>query len=260
MNKKLTIATIKDILFGNQPVEPTLLATWRQDERRGVQQLLQRYDKFLQKLATKQAAFQQRLTIERSLWDKYPLIAGIDEVGRGPLAGPVVTAAVILPHDFNLIDVNDSKQLSEAKREELYPQIMQQALAVGIGQADPAMIDRENIYHATELAMQQAVQNLAIQPDYLLVDAMTIPGGYQQEKLIKGDARSASIGAASIVAKVTRDHLMYAYAKQYPGYDFEHNVGYGTAKHLAGLAKHGVTPIHRRSFAPVKKYIKHINC
>ncbi len=260
MNKPLTIAAIKAILFGDAPVDAAFLAMCRQDHRTGVQSLVKRYDKHLQLLAQQQAAFQQRLQIERSLWPQYPLIAGIDEVGRGPLAGPVVTAAVILPHDFNLIAVNDSKQLSAAQREALYPQIMAQALAVGIGQADPATIDRENIYHATELAMQQAVQHLAIQPDYLLVDAMTVPGGYQQQKLIKGDARSASIGAASIVAKVTRDHLMYAYAKQYPGYDFEHNVGYGTAKHLAGLAKYGVTPIHRQSFAPVKKYLKHINC
>lgn len=252
---KLTIATIKQVLFGNEPVTTDFINQCQHDERLGVQKLLQRYDRQQAKQQAQQMAFNQRLTFEHSLWPQYPLIAGIDEVGRGPLAGPVVTAAVILPHDFNLIEVNDSKQLSEKKREMLFPKIMAQAIAVGIGMADPAMIDHENIYHATELAMQQAVQKLTVKPNYLLVDAMTVPGNYPQQKLIKGDARSISIGAASIVAKVTRDHLMYEYAKKYPGYDFEHNVGYGTAKHLAGLAQHGITPIHRRSFAPVKKYL-----
>ncbi|MSD83171.1 ribonuclease HII [Lactobacillus curvatus] len=250
MSKPESIASIKARL--RAPMAEEALALLRSDSRVGVQKLLMQYDKRMAKLAAQKAAFIKRRQMEESLWPEYPLIAGVDEVGRGPLAGPVVTAAVILPHDFDLWQVNDSKQLSFKVKQELYRGIMAQAVSVSIGIADAPRIDQENIYHATELAMGEAVAGLAIQPNYLLVDAMTVPTDIPQSKLIKGDARSISIASASIVAKVIRDQLMINYDQQYPGYDFANNMGYGTAKHLAGLAEFGVTPIHRRSFSPVK--------
>lgn len=227
----------------------TALAT---DPRKGVQQALRRYQRQQQATAELQAALQQKLTLERQLWPQYPLTAGIDEVGRGPLAGPVVTAAVILPHDFHLLGVDDSKRLTAQERERLYREILAVALDISIGVGDAQLIDRENIYHATEIVMGQAVRGLYYRPQFLLVDAMTVPVRLPQRKLIKGDQQSASIGAASIVAKQVRDHLMAMYDQVYPGYDFVDNAGYGTAKHLAGLAELGVTPIHRRSFSPVQ--------
>lgn len=234
------------------PVAESVLQALAQDPRVGAQQLLARYQRQQAEAETEALELAYRSRYERELWVKYPHIAGIDEVGRGPLAGPVVTAAVILPHDFAL-PVNDSKQLTPHKRAQLFPQIVSQAVAVSIGVADNDEIDRENIYHATELAMGRAAAGLRVAPDFLLVDAMTVPGLYPQRKLIKGDANSISIAAASIVAKVARDRLMLMYANCYPGYDFADNMGYGTKKHLAGLAAHGVTPIHRMSFAPVRK-------
>lgn len=248
-------ASIKEIKaqLSQQP-SSELLAQLAADPRKGVQAALQQFQRQQDKLVARQQALQERLVLEQELWPTYPLIAGIDEVGRGPLAGPVVTAAVILPHDFAVLDVNDSKQLSAKKREELYLKICGVAIDISIGIADAQMIDRENIYHATELAMGQAVQHLYYQPQYLLVDAMHVPVDLPQRKLIKGDAKSASIAAASIVAKQVRDHLMAMYDRVYPGYDFQDNAGYGTKKHLAGLAALGSTPIHRQSFSPVKKY------
>jgi ribonuclease HII len=168
----------------------------------------------------------------------------------------VVTAAVVLPHDAALWEVNDSKQLSAKKRLALFSQIMNVAVDVALGIATPAEIDTDNIYHATEIAMGRAVHALWQQPDFLLVDAMTVPVALPQQKLIKGDARSISIGAASIVAKVARDRLMETYDRVYPGYGFAHNAGYGTAEHLAGLQRLGATPIHRRSFSPVQLALK----
>lgn len=250
MTSKQSIATIKALLA--EPVTQTVLTKLASDDRSGVQKLLVQYAKRQAKLAAQQTAFEERRQMELALWPDYPLVAGIDEVGRGPLAGPVVTAAVILPHDFDLWQVNDSKQLSFKLKQTLYRQIMDCAISVSIGIADSQRIDTENIYHATELAMGEAVAGLEQRPDYLLVDAMTVPTDIPQEKLIKGDARSVSIASASIVAKVIRDQLMINYDQQYPGYDFANNMGYGTAKHLAGLAELGVTPIHRRSFSPVQ--------
>lgn len=225
------------------------------DPRKGVQRLVSSYQKRQEKKAVQTAFFNERWQNELKLRTKYPIIAGIDEVGRGPLAGPVVTAAVVLPIDFFEPEINDSKQLSATLREQLYRKIMQEALAVNLGIASPEMIDRENIYHATELIMADAVSGLRIQPDFLLVDAMTIPLDIAQKKLIKGDAKSISIGAASIVAKVVRDHLMKMYDQVFPGYDFAENMGYGTKKHLDGLDQYGITPIHRKTFAPVKNMI-----
>ena len=179
----------------------------------------------------------------------YPYICGIDEVGRGPLAGPVVAGAVILPKDDMILYLNDSKKLSEKKREMLYDEIMNRAVATGIGMASPARIDEINILQATYEAMRMAIVNLKVRPDILLNDAVTIPQvDILQVPIIKGDAKSISIAAASIIAKVTRDRLMVEYDKVLPGYDFASNKGYGTKAHIAGLKELGPTPIHRRSF------------
>ena len=179
----------------------------------------------------------------------YPNICGIDEVGRGPLAGPVVAGAVILPKDDMILYLNDSKKLSEKKREMLYDEIMNRAVATGIGMASPARIDEINILQATYEAMRMAIDNLKVRPDILLNDAVTIPQvDILQVPIIKGDAKSISIAAASIIAKVTRDRLMVEYDKVLPGYDFASNKGYGTKAHIAGLKELGPTPIHRRSF------------
>ena len=176
-------------------------------------------------------------------------ICGIDEVGRGPFAGPVVAGAVILPKDCDLLYLNDSKKLSEKKREELYDQIMEKALSVGLGFVDNERIDEINILNATYEAMRQAISKLSHKPDILLNDAVTIPGvDIPQVPIIKGDAKSATIAAASIIAKVTRDRLMVEMDEKYPGYEFSKNKGYGTAAHIEGLKKYGPCEIHRRSF------------
>ena len=181
-------------------------------------------------------------------------ICGIDEVGRGPLAGPVVAGAVILPKDHTILYLNDSKKLSEKKRELLYDEIMEHAVATGIGMVGPARIDEINILQATYEAMRMAIENLQVKPDVLLTDAVTIPEvEIPQVPIIKGDAKSISIAAASIIAKVTRDRLMKEYDQVIPGYDFAGNKGYGTKAHLEGLRRLGPSPIHRRTF--IRNYI-----
>ncbi|MBH0188101.1 MAG: ribonuclease HII [Nitrospira sp.] len=186
----------------------------------------------------------------------YRRIAGIDEAGRGPLAGPVVAAAVILPVHVRLVGVDDSKQLSEAERERLYPGILEKAVGVGIGVADAGEIDTLNILEATRLAMRRAIENVAPLPDYLLTDAVILPDiRIPLRPIIKGDALSLSIAAASIIAKVTRDRLMAAYHERFPQYNFLSHKGYGTAEHLQRLAQFGPCSIHRRTFAPVREVI-----
>ena len=176
-------------------------------------------------------------------------LCGIDEVGRGPLAGPVVAGAVILPEDCEILYLNDSKKLSEKKRELLYDEIMEKAIAVGIGAVSPERIDEINILQATYEAMRIAISRLSVRPDLLLNDAVTIPQvDIPQVPIIKGDAKSASIAAASIIAKVTRDRMMVQYEDLYPGYEFASNKGYGSARHIAALKEIGPCPIHRRSF------------
>ena len=194
---------------------------------------------------------QAMLTHERRLWDSgRSLIAGVDEVGRGPLAGPVVAAAVILPHDFDVLGIDDSKKLSPKKREELAEVIKEKALAWSVGWVGPDRIDEINILEATKEAMTQAVQGLSLQPDHVLIDgnftvrALALP----QTAIVKGDANSTSIAAASILAKVTRDRYMEEMDAVYPGYAFASNKGYGTKAHYDGLKAQGPTPIHRRSF------------
>lgn len=186
----------------------------------------------------------------------YRRIAGIDEAGRGPLAGPVVAAAVILPVHVRLVGVDDSKQLSEAERERLYPAILEKAVGVGIGVADAGEIDTLNILEATRLAMRRAIENVAPPPDYLLTDAVILPEvRIPLRPIIKGDALSLSIAAASIIAKVTRDRLMATYHELFPQYNFLSHKGYGTAEHLQMLAQFGPCSIHRRTFAPVREAI-----
>ena len=195
---------------------------------------------------------------ENQLRDQgFHYIAGVDEVGRGPLAGPVVTAAVILPEDFDLLGVDDSKKLTEKKREELYGKILEKAVGYGIGIKDNRVIDEINILEATRLAMNEAIVNadkmlkerVGADIDFVLFDAMKIDDvNKPQMSLIKGDSKSVSIAAASIIAKVTRDRMMVEYHKTYPYYGFESNKGYGTAAHYEGLKSHGITPIHRVSF------------
>ena len=182
----------------------------------------------------------------------YRRVAGIDEVGRGPLAGPVVAAAVILPTRHRFVGVNDSKQLSERERERLYAAILDHAVGMGIGRADVDEIDQLNILEATRLAMRRALSQLTPPPDYVLIDAVVLPGvRVPVRPIIKGDSLSVSIAAASIVAKVTRDRLMASYHDVFPEYGFLSHKGYGTAEHLERLARHGPCPIHRRSFTPV---------
>ena len=196
----------------------------------------------------KEIARTEAMSVFEKEYSDHQAICGIDEVGRGPFAGPVVAGAVILPKDHPILYLNDSKKLSEKKREELYEVILKEAVATGIGMASPARIDEINILQATYEAMRMAISNLSVQPDLLLNDAVTIP-----EIEIKGDAKSVSIAAASILAKVTRDRLMVEYEKVFPGYDFASNKGYGTKAHIEGLKKLGPTPIHRMSF--IHKYI-----
>ncbi len=221
---------------------------YRDDERPGVMKLVEKYDKIYIKYTAEVARTEQMKAYEKK-YQAYEYIAGIDEVGRGPLAGPVVTCAVILPKDCNILYINDSKKLSEKKREELYEQIMEQAIAVGIGIEEHTVIDDINILQATYSAMRKAIDALKIKPDILLNDAVKIPGvDIPQVPIIKGDAKSISIAAASIVAKVTRDRMMVEYDKMYPGYDFAGNKGYGAPVHLEALKSKGPSPIHRQSF------------
>ena len=226
----------------------SFIRQYSSDERSGVIKLVdtarKRSDKYEKELQRTEA-----LKKYEKEYDKYSYICGIDEVGRGPLAGPVVAGAVILPKDCDILYINDSKKLSAAKREELYDIIMEKAVAVGIGMVGPDRIDEINILQATYEAMRQAIGKLDPQPALLLNDAVTIPQvTIPQVPIIKGDAKSISIGAASIVAKVTRDRLMETYADIYPEYGFAGNKGYGSAEHIAALKQYGPTPIHRRSF------------
>ncbi len=194
---------------------------------------------------------------EEELYNKgITLIAGVDEVGRGPLVGPVVAAAVILPTDFFMSEINDSKKLSEKKRDELYPIIIENALSIGIGIVNEKVIDEINIYEATKIAMKEAISNLNVIPQHILIDAMKLDINIPSTSIIKGDAKSESIAAASIIAKVTRDKMMYELDKKYPEYDFKNNKGYGTKKHLDALKKYGALKEHRKTFNPVPSCIK----
>ncbi len=227
---------------------PAIFSQYEKDERAGVQKEIERARKRLEAYRKELERCENLKKYERE-YETYAHICGIDEVGRGPLAGPVVAGAVILPKDCDILYINDSKKLSEKKREELYDVIMEKAVAVGLGYSTPERIDEINILQATYEAMQQAIGKLSVKPDLLLNDAVTIPKvDIRQVPIIKGDAKSISIGAASIVAKVTRDRLMVQYDEVYPEYGFASNKGYGAQIHIDALKKYGPCPIHRKTF------------
>ncbi|WP_096818759.1 ribonuclease HII [Lactococcus fujiensis] len=254
-----TIKEIKAILSELTELNDPYFEALGLDSRVGVQKALERRRKQILADHTENARLEKMLTFEKELYAHgIDLIAGVDEVGRGPLAGPVIAAAVILPKHCKIKGLNDSKQVPKAKHCEIYEEIQTKAVAIGIGLVDHDVIDEINIYEATKVAMIQALNQLKPQAQHVLIDAMRLEIPLPQTKIIHGDARSESIAAASIVAKVTRDEMMKKYAKQYPGYDFEHNSGYGTAKHLSALKELGVTPIHRRSYEPVKTIVNEV--
>ena len=248
-----TIKEIKEQLADIQQLDDPLLAELEQDSRSGVIQAIAKRKREIQKCLDEDERLEGMLAYEKECYVcGIELIAGVDEVGRGPLAGPVVAAAVILPKACKIPGLNDSKKIPKSKHKEIYEAVLQNAIAIGIGVKDNQVIDQVNIYEATKLAMMEAIGQLDPQPQHLLIDAMKLDLPISQTSIIKGDANSLSIAAASIVAKVTRDQMIEEFDRKYPGYDFAQNAGYGTAKHLAGLDKLGVTPIHRRSFEPVK--------
>lgn len=253
-----SISEIKEILSScSMEKLPEQIQEFEADSRKGVQTLLtsfrKKYDRHLQELAR----LEEILIYERGCWEAgYELVAGIDEVGRGPLAGPVVAAAVILPKECKIEGVNDSKKLSAKKREELYDVILEKAVSYGIGVVSNERIDEINILQATYEAMREALSQLKPRAEYILADAVTIPMvSTPQRGIIKGDAKSMSIGAASIVAKVYRDRMMAEWDQVYPGYGFASNAGYGSAEHMEGIKKLGITPIHRKTF--LKKFLSH---
>ena len=234
---------------------PALLDLYREDERTGVRKLLESFEK-RQKALEAEYARLETMTIYEKKYEEAGVVCGIDEAGRGPLAGPVAAAAVILPEGCRIPYVNDSKKLSEKKREELFDEIMEAAVSVGVGVVSPGRIDEINILQATYEAMREAVGKLSVRPDVCLNDAVTIPGldgKILQVPIIKGDAKSLSIAAASIIAKVTRDRLMREYDKIYPEYGFAGHKGYGSGGHMEAIRRYGMTPIHRRSF--LKKFL-----
>ena len=231
-----------------------LIAEYAASDKAGIIKLVEKYRKQLDMLQAERERVENMLAFEKE-YSMYSNICGIDEAGRGPLAGPVVAAAVILPKDARLLYVNDSKQLSEKKREELYDVIMREAVSVGVGIASPERIDEINILQADYEAMRDAVSQLTPQPDLLLNDAVIIPQlTMKQISIIKGDAKSLSIASASIIAKVTRDRRMYEYDKMYPEYGFASNKGYGSKTHIAAIKEHGACPIHRKTF--IKNFIE----
>lgn len=246
---KITIKDIERLLAGPEVTEE-LLEACRADGRKAAQQAVRRYERRLQEQARLLALYEY----EREAWGQgLEIVAGVDEAGRGPLAGPVSVAAVILPHELELPHLNDSKKLSAKMREELYEEIREKAVSVGTALVDAQTIDRVNIYQATINGMYEAIFALKPEPQQVLIDAMPLAGlEIPSRSIVKGDAKSASIAAASIIAKVTRDRLMDEYDKQYPEYGFARHKGYGTAQHIEALRKYGPCPLHRRSFEPVR--------
>lgn len=250
-----TIKEMKEHLAGLNTILE--VEAFLDDSRAGVQAAIKRRKKEILAAQVEEERLETMLAFERQAYAQgFEHVAGIDEVGRGPLAGPVVTAAVILPKNCKISGLNDSKKIPKSKHEAIFNEVQEKALAIGIGLVDNDTIDQVNIYQATKIAMLQAIEKLEVAPQCLLIDAMELDINLPQKSIIKGDAKSASIAAASIVAKVTRDRLMTDYAQKYPYYDFEHNAGYGTAKHLAGLEVYGITPIHRKSYEPIKSMVE----
>ena len=239
-----------DAILSETPMERLQITCmyYKQDEREGVKKVVEKHEKRLL-LFRKELERMDTMMIYERKYAEYNVIAGIDEAGRGPLAGPVVAAAVILPKNRPILYLNDSKQLSAKKREELYDEIMKEAVSVGVGMAGEQKIDEINILQATYEAMREAVSKLDPQPDITLNDAVTIPDlTMRQVPIIQGDAKSTSIAAASIIAKVTRDRLMLEYDRQYPEYGFASHKGYGSQSHMEAIKKYGPCPIHRKTF------------
>ena len=251
----MKIAEIRNILKQDD-VPDEIMKEILSDSRKGVQILVASYMRKLERLSRERLRVESMYKTESGFYKKgLNLIAGIDEVGRGPLAGPVTVAAVILKPHWFAAGLNDSKQVTPAHREELSKKIHEEAIDISIFSLPPEEIDSVNIYEATMMAMYQAVKNLRVKPEAVIVDAMPLHFPFPTISMVHGDARSASVAAASIVAKVYRDHLMDEYDKEYPGYGFATNKGYGTAKHIHALEELGVTPIHRKSFEPVKSMV-----
>ncbi|MBQ1461113.1 MAG: ribonuclease HII [Selenomonas sp.] len=247
--------TIKQVeaLFAEQKITEEFLTLCRNDGRKAIGTLVRRYERQQQE----RQRVAELYNYERQFWAKgCEFVAGVDEAGRGPLAGPVSVAAVILPHDLYLPKINDSKKLSAKVRDELYDEIMDKALAIKTALVDAKTIDRVNIYQATINGMYESIFGLAQEPQAVLIDAVKLDNlPMVSESIIKGDAKSASIAAASIIAKVNRDRLMDEYDKQYPEYGFAQHKGYGTAQHIEALKKYGPCPIHRLSFEPIRSMV-----
>ena len=248
----MTISEIREILLGSPSEE--FLAELEQDGRVAVKKLLQAYHKRVEKAALERERFHKMLSYERQYYaEGTKLIAGVDEAGRGPLAGPLVIAAVVMPEEFFISGLNDSKQISASKRDKLYDEILQKALSVSVNVVSISNIDELNIYRATQQGMAEVLLHLDKQPDVALIDAMPVEAGdIKTVSLVHGDALSASIAAASIIAKVTRDRIMEKLDTLYPAYKFANNKGYGSKEHMQAIDMEGVTEWHRRSYEPVK--------
>ncbi|PFA23942.1 ribonuclease HII [Bacillus cereus] len=254
--QKVTIQEAECLLQEITNEEDERFQMLTKDERKGVQKLILKWYKQKELAQKEKEKFLEMSKYEKALREKgLAYIAGIDEVGRGPLAGPVVTAAVVLPEDFYIPGLNDSKKLSEAKRERFYDEINAKAIAIGVGIISPQVIDEINIYQATKRAMLDAIANLSCTPEHLLIDAMKLPSPIPQTSIVKGDTKSISISAASIIAKVTRDRMMKELGKEHPEYGFEQHMGYGTKQHLQAIETYGVLEEHRKTFAPIKDMI-----
>ncbi|BDR56526.1 ribonuclease HII [Xylocopilactobacillus apis] len=226
----------------------------KKDSRKSVQVLLKSYERKCELIRIKKLEYEQKSTFEAKFWSQNKIVAGVDEVGRGCLAGPVVCGAVVLDSRHPILGIDDSKKLSVRERERLSEEIKKYAICYSVAIISPKKIDQINILEASRLGMLQAVNKLKITPQELLIDAIHINSSIPQTDIVKGDARSVSIGAASIIAKVYRDALMTKYDSFYPEYNFKKNKGYGTKDHLSALEKYGITPIHRQSFSPVQKF------
>ena len=250
--EKMKINEVKELLAGTPTCEQ--LAELKADERSGVQKLLAAYYKRLEKAAQEKERFTKMLSYEKKYYAQgIQYVAGVDEAGRGPLAGPLVIAAVILPQDVFISGLNDSKQLSAAKRDKLYDEVLAQAVAIEVNIVSVSNIDKYNIYTATQRGMAEVLEHLPVRPRVALIDAMPVEAkGMETVSIIHGDALSASIAAASIIAKVTRDRIMERMDVLYPAYGFASNKGYGSGAHMQAIAEFGATKWHRRSYEPVK--------